>query len=161
MSTPATPATLREMDLQLKGIGDETVKYSRWGRKIELHILAKKSCQSDKPEDDGDWWKLSGARAEIPGTPTCTLPVMVARLMAYIPIGGRSKNSMKYPFTIIDEEGFLVKEKLAVWIKKWMMLSNAEAEGFTHLLVAAPKAAYTISNYEDYLPIQVKENYDQ
>ena len=55
MSTPATPATLREMDLQLKGIGDETVKYSRWGRKIELHILAKKSYQSDKPEDDGDF----------------------------------------------------------------------------------------------------------
>ena len=54
-----------------------------------------------------------------------------------------------------------MKEKLAVWIKKWMMLSNAEADGFTHLLVAALKTAYTIPNYEDYLPIQVKENYDQ
>ena len=56
MSTPATPATLREMDLQLKGIGDETIKYSKWKRKIELHILAKESYQSDKPEDDGNWW---------------------------------------------------------------------------------------------------------
>ena len=161
MSTPATPATLREMDLQLKGIGDETIKYSKWKRKIELHILAKESYQSDKPEDDGDWWKLSGARAEIPGTPTCTLPVMVARLMAYIPIGGRSKNSMKYPFTIIDEEGFLVKKKLAVWTKKWMMLTNAEASGFSHLLVAAPSDNYAVPNYEDYIPIQVKEDYDQ
>ena len=117
MSAPATPAALREMDLQLKGGGDETVKYSKWKRKTELHILARKSYQSDKPEEDGDWWMLSGARAEIPGTPTCTLPIMIARLMAYIPIGGRSKNSMKYPFTIIEEEGFLVKEQVAVWIK--------------------------------------------
>ena len=161
MSSPATPAALQEMDLQLKGVGDETVKYSKWRRKTELHALARKSYQSDKPKDEGNWWKLSGARADVPGTPTCTLPVIVARLMAYIPIGGRSKNSMKYPFKIIDEEGFLVKEKLAVWIKKWMMLSNAEADGFSHLLVAAPKAAYAIPNYEDYIPIQVKENYEQ
>ena len=161
MSTPATPAAIREMDLQLKGIGDETVKYSKWGRKTELHTLAKRSYQSDKPEEDDNWWKLSGARADIPGTPTCTLPVIIARLMTYIPIGGRRKNSLKYPFKIINEEGFLVKERLSVWIKKWMMRSNAEAEGFAHLLVAAPKTVYKISNYENYLPIQVKENYDQ
>ena len=93
MSTPATPAALREMDLQLKGIGDETIKYSKWKRKTELHTLARKSYQSDKPEEDDNWWKLSGARADVPGTPTCTLPVIVARLMAYIPIGGRSIRS--------------------------------------------------------------------
>ena len=54
-----------------------------------------------------------------------------------------------------------MRERLAVWIKKWMMRSNAEAKDFAHLLVAAPKAAYKLSNYEDYLPVQVKENYDQ
>ena len=43
MSAAATPAALREMDLQLKGVGDESVKYSKWKRKTELHILAKKS----------------------------------------------------------------------------------------------------------------------
>ena len=161
MSTPATPAALREMDLQLKGIGDETVKYGKWRRKTELHTLVRRSYQSDKPEVDDNWWKISGARADVPGTPTCTLPIIIARLMAYIPIGGRSKNSMEYPFKILDEEGFLVKKKLAEWIKKWIMLSNAEADGFTHLLVAAPRSAYAIPNYEDYVPIQVKENYDQ
>ena len=52
-------------DLQLKGIGDETVKYSKWRRKTELHTLARRSYQSDKPEEDDNWWKLSGARADI------------------------------------------------------------------------------------------------
>ena len=161
MSTPATPAAIREMDLQLKGIGDETIKYSKWKRKTELHTLAKRSYQSDKPEEDDNWWKLSGTRTDTPGTPTCTLPVIIARLMAYIPIGGKKKNICSYPFKIINEEGFLVKERLAVWIKKWTMRSKTEAEGFVHLLVAAPKTVYKISNYENYLPIQVKENYDQ
>ena len=104
---------------------------------------------------------LSGAQEEIPGTPTCTLPIVIVRLMAYIPIGGRKKNCMKYPFTIIDEEGFLAKKQLAVWIKKWIMLANAEADGFTHLLVAAAKEEYEIPNYEDYIPTQVKENCGQ
>ena len=118
MSTPVTPAVIREMDLQLKGIGDETVKYSKWKRKTALHTLAKRSYQSDKPDDYGNWWRLSGARPDVPGTPSCTLPVIVARLMAYIPIGIPRNNTWSYPFKIIDEEGFLVKEKLAVWIKK-------------------------------------------
>lgn len=161
MSTPATPAAIREMDLQLKGIGDETVKYSKWKRKTALYTLAKRSYQSDKPEDDGNWWRLSGARPNIPGTPTCTLPVIIARLMAYIPIGIPRNDTWNYPFKIIEEEGFLVKKQLAVWIRKWMKTVYAEAEGFTHLLVAAPKVAYTVSEYEDYIPVQVKANYDQ
>ena len=118
MATPVTAAALKKMDLQPKNKGDETVKYGQWKRKSELHVMAKKSYQSDRPEEDGDWWMLSGARAEVPGTPTCTLPIMIARLMAYIPIGGRKKNSMKYPFTILGEDGFLVKKQMAMWIKK-------------------------------------------
>lgn len=158
MSTLPTDAALKEMDLQPKRKGDETVKYSQWNRKLELHVMTRKSYQSDKPEEDGDWWMLSGAQAVIPGTPTCTLPIVIVRLMAYIPIGGRKKNCMKYPFTIIDEEGFLAKKQLAIWINKWIMLANAEADGFTHLLVAASKEEYEIPNYEDYIPTQVKEN---
>ena len=68
MSTPVTPAALREMDLQLKGIGDETVKYSKWRRKTELHTLARQSYQSDKPEEYGNWWRLSRDWG-TPGTP--------------------------------------------------------------------------------------------
>ena len=161
MHNPATPAAAREMDLQLKGIGDETVKHGKWKRKIALHTLAKSSYQSDKPDEDGDWWKLSGARPDIPNAPTCSLPVIVARLMAYIPIGIPKNNTWTYPFKIIDEEGFLVKEQLAVWIRKWMKLTHAGAKGFSHLLVATPRARYTVSDFENYLPIQVKENYDQ
>ena len=138
MSTPATPAALREMDLQLRGIGDETIRYSKWRRKTELHTLARNSYQSDKPDEEGDWWRLSGARTETPGTPNCTLPIMVAKLTAHVPIGGKKFNQYK----TIDEEGFLVREKLAVWIKKWMMYSKADAEDFKHLFVAAPKAVY-------------------
>ena len=37
MPDPATPEALREMDLQLKSVGDETVKYGKWKRKAELH----------------------------------------------------------------------------------------------------------------------------
>ena len=161
MSTRASPADLKEMDLQLKNEGDETVKYGQWNRKIALHNLAKRSYQSDRPEEDGEWWMLSGTQARIPGTPTCTLPVVILRLMAYIPIGGRKKNCKKYPFTIVDEEGFLAKKQLAVWIKEWMMLANAEADGFTHLVVAASKEEYKIPDYENYIPTQVKENCGQ
>ena len=65
MHNPTTPAAARNMDLQLKGIGDETVKHGRWKRKVQLHTLARRSYQSDKPDEDGDWWKISGARPEI------------------------------------------------------------------------------------------------
>ena len=161
MHNPTTPTAIRERDLQLKGIGDETVKYGRWKRKIALHNLAKNSYQSDKPEEDGDWWKLSGARPDIPNAPTCSLPVIVARLMAYIPIGIAKNNTWNYLFKVIDEEGFIVKKQLAVWIRKWMKLTHAEAKNFTHLLIATPRTSYTASDFENYMPIQVKESYDQ
>ena len=157
MSTPATPATLREMDLQLKRVGDETIRYGKWRRKIELHTLAKKTYQSDKPSEEGEWWRLCGSRPETPGTPSCTLPIIVARLTARVPMGGARFNQYK----TIEEEGFLVKEKLAIWVKKWIMYSKAAADDFAHLLVAAPKAVYKFPNYEDYVPIQVMENYEQ
>ena len=144
MHNPTTPAAARNMDLQLKGIGDETVKHGRWKRKVQLHTLARRSYQSDKPDEDGDWWKLFGAMPDIPSAPTCSLPVIVARLMAYIPIGIPKNNTWTYPFKIIDEEGFLVKKQLAAWIRKWMKLTRASAKNFSHLLVAAPKARYTV-----------------
>ena len=161
MHNPTTPAAIRERDLQLKGIGDETVKYGRWKRKVALHNLAKNSYQSDKPEEDGDWWKLSGTRPNIPNAPTCSLPIIVVRLMAYIPICIPKNNTWTYPFKVIEEEGFLVKEQLAVWIRKWMKLTHAEAGNFSHLLIATPRTRYTASDFENYMPIQVKENYDQ
>ena len=161
MHNPATPAAIRERDLQLKGIGDETVKYGKWKRKVALHNLAKNSYQSDKPEEDGDWWKLSGTRPSIPNAPTCSLPIIVVRLMAYIPICIPKNNTWTYPFKVIEEEGFLVKEQLAVWVRKWMKLTHAGAGNFSHLLIATPRTRYTASDFENYMPIQVKEHYDQ
>ena len=161
MHNPTTTAAIRERDLQLKGIGDETVKYGKWKRKVTLHNLAKNSYQSDKPEEDGDWWKLSGTRPNIPNAPTCSLPIIVVRLMAYIPICIPKNNTWTYPFKVIEEEGFLVKKQLAVWIKKWMKLTHAGDRNFSHLLIATPRTRYTASDFENYMPIQVKENYDQ
>ena len=125
MATPATPALLRAMDLQLKGIADETIRYSQWGRKTEVHTLAKQTYQADKPVDDSDWWKLSGALIGVPGIPKCNLPIIVARLSASVPLGGRRFNQYK----TISEEGFLVKKNLAIWAKKQMLYSKAAAEG--------------------------------
>ena len=161
MHNPTTPAAARERDLQLKGIGDETVKQGKWKRKNILHKLAKNSYQSDKPEEDGDWWKLSGTRPDVPSAPTCSIPIIVVRLMAYIPICIPKNNTWTYPFKVIEEEGFLVKKQLAVWIKKWMKLTHAEDRSFSHLLVATPRTRYTASDFENYMPVQVKENYDQ
>ena len=116
MSTPANPAALREMDLQLKGADDETVGYSKWGERMQLHTLARQSYQSDKPEEYGNWWRFSKEWG-TPGTPICTLPIIIARLTPHIPIGGKKMNFCNYPYKTIDEEGFLMKERLAVWIK--------------------------------------------
>ena len=161
MHNPTTPAAARERDLQLKGVGDESVKQGRWNRKIALHNLAKNSYQSDKPQEDEDWWKLSGTRPNIPNAPTCSIPIIVVRLMAYIPICLPKNHTWTYPFKVIEEEGFLVKKQLAVWIKKWMKLTHADDRNFSHLLVATPRSRYTASDFENYMPIQVKEDYNQ
>ena len=38
---------------------------------------------------------------------------------------------------------------------------HAGAGNFSHLLIATPRTRYTASDFENYMPIQVKENYDQ
>ena len=109
MSTPATPATLREMDLQLKPLGDETIRYGKWRRKTELHTLARKTYQADKPDEEGEWWRLCGSRPETPGTPSCTLPIIVARLTARIPMLGLNLGQFIRgdQYRTIEEECFL------------------------------------------------------
>ena len=52
--------------------------------------------------------------------PRCNLPVAVARLSANVPAGGAYNNDR-----IIPEEGFVIKEKLAIWSKKQMFFSKA------------------------------------
>ena len=54
-----TEAQLRTMDLQLKGENDDILSYSQWDRKREVHTLVKETYQSDKPRDDGNWWRLA------------------------------------------------------------------------------------------------------
>ena len=138
------------MDLRLKGGEDEAIRYSQWGRKNEVHTLAKKSYQMDASVEDGDWWKLSGALVGVPGMPKCNLPIIIARLSASVPLGGRRFNQIK----TIEEEGFLVKKNLAKWTMKRMFYTKAAAENFEHLFVPAPKAVYAVPNYEEHLPKQ-------
>ena len=54
----ATPEDLRVMELRLKGTNDECLVYGQWIRIREVHVLAKSNTyQSDKPVDDGNWWR--------------------------------------------------------------------------------------------------------
>ena len=92
MATLDTPLILRSMDLRLMRDEDEAVRYSQWGRKNELHTLAKRTYQADIPVEDGEWWKLSGELVGDPGLPKCNLPVVVVRLSASIPRGGGRPN---------------------------------------------------------------------
>lgn len=55
----ANAAQLRTMDLQIKGDLDEVLSYSQWDRKRAVHTLVKKTYQSDKPIDDGNWWRIA------------------------------------------------------------------------------------------------------
>ena len=134
----------------MKGDEDETIRYSQWGKKNELHVLAKRSYQADIPIEDGEWWKLSGALVGDPGIPKCNLPIIIVRLSASVPQGGRRFNQPK----IIEENGFLAKKNLAKWSVKQMFYTAAAAENFEHLLVPAPKAVYAVPNFEDHIPKQ-------
>ena len=83
----ATPEDLRVMELRLKGTNDECLGYGQWIRIAEVHVLAKSDTyQSDKPVDDGDWWRYAAPTATTSSqAPRCNLPVAVARLSANIP----------------------------------------------------------------------------
>ena len=50
--------------------------------------------------------------------------MIVVRLSAYIPRNIPKNNTWNYPFTVIDEEGFVVKKQLAKWISSttWLQL---------------------------------------
>ena len=50
---------LAAMDLRPKGVNDETLGYSSYNRREELHIRAKgNGYQLNKIDDDGDWWSF-------------------------------------------------------------------------------------------------------
>ena len=145
-----TAAQLRTMDLQLKGDIDEVLRYSQWDRKREIHTLVKKTYQSDKPIDDGNWWRIAlSTDPQFSDTAKCNLLIVVARLKAFIPQGGPAN-----AYLDMDEEGFLVKKKLAEWSKKQMFFTKAASKKSSHLDVAAPKSSYSIPNYDGYIPIQ-------
>ena len=147
----AAPEDLRVMDLKLKATNDECLVYGQWNRMAAVHALAKLSYQSDVPKDDGDWWRYAAPSATTSSqAPRCNLPVAVARLSANIPAGGAYNNDR-----IIPEEGFVIKEKLAIWSKKQMMFAKASENNFKHLDVAAPMNAYPVGNYVNYVPIPV------
>ena len=146
-----TPDQLRSMDLQEKTNNDEVLSYAQWIRKEAIHVLAKNSYQSDKPLDDGDWWRYAlnceGGTAAIP---KCHLLIAVARLKAYIPQGGRANTDLDMP-----EEGFLVKKKLAEWSKKQMFFTKAVEKDYKHMEVPALTASYSVQNYDGYVPIPI------
>ena len=117
----------------------------QWDRKLDNHTLVKKTYQSDKPKDDGDWWRygLGTTDGQSP-TARCNLLIVVARLKAFIPANADLD---------MTEEGFLVKKKLTEWSKKQMFFIKASETNFVHLDIAAPKNLYRVTNYDCYIPI--------
>ena len=147
----ATEAQLRTMDLQLKGENDEVLSYSQWDRKRDVHTLVKETYQSDKPRDDGNWWRLAQRLdPQYSDTAKCNLLIVCARLIAHVPEGGANNADVDIP-----EEGFLVKKKMAEWSIKHMYFAKAASKKSCHLDVAASKSSYSIPNYDTYVPIQV------
>ena len=109
------------MDLQVIGNNVEVLRFSQWDRKSEVHTLIKLTYQSDKPIDDGNWWRIAlSTDPQFSDTAKCNLLIVVARLKAFIPQGGPANADLDMP-----EEGFLVKKKLAEWSKKQMVFTKA------------------------------------
>ena len=79
---------------------------------------------------------------------------MAARLTANVLEGATYQFGGRQADKEITEEGFLVKKNMAVLSKKQMFFTRAASKNFSHLDVAAPKAAYSVPNYHEYLPIQ-------
>ena len=81
----ASPDELKAMDLRVKGVNDQCIGYGQWDTIDALHTLAKaNNYQTDKPVDDGEWWRHVRPTPTSSGStvPKCNLPVVVARLSA-------------------------------------------------------------------------------
>ena len=128
------PANLAAMNLRARGVNDEALGYAGWNRKKQLHTRAKANdYQTNKPNDDGDWWGCEAPSSTNPSqAPRCQLPTAVAKISARIPAtgGAQQKN--------INEQVFLIRDEMGSWNASQMMSSKAVESNFKHLDIAAP-----------------------
>ena len=143
------PANLAVMNLRVKGVNDETLGYAGWTRKEQLHTRAKaNSYQTNKPEDDGEWWGFKPPSATNScQAPRCNLPTAVAKISARIPASGGAQEKN------IEEEVFLIRDEMGPWNSSQMMCSKAIESSYKHLDIAAPMNSYPIPNYTSYIPV--------
>ena len=143
---------LAAMDLRPKGVNDETLGYSNHNRREELHVRAKSNeYQSNKIDDDGDWWSFKQPTTSSSCmAPRCHLVVAAAKIKARIPASG--SNLQKD----IEEEVFPMAQEMGPWNITHMKATKASESSFKHMDVAAPAAAYPIPNFAKYIPGPVK-----
>ena len=147
----ASPDELKAMDLRLKGVNDQCLAYGQWAAITAVHTLAKSNTyQTDKPVDDGEWWRHVKPTPTAGGgsVPRCNLPVAVARLSAVIPAGGQYNADRN-----VNEDGFVIRKMMAIWSKRQMMFDKAKENNFKHLDVPASMSAYIVGNYVAYVLI--------
>ena len=115
------PANLEAMNLRARGVNDETLGYGGWTRKEQLHDRAKANdYQTNKPNDDGDWWGYRAPGATGSGqAPRCNLPTAVAKISARIPASGGAQQKD------IEEQVFLIRDEMGPWNANQMMSSKA------------------------------------
>ena len=143
---------LAAMDLRPKGVNDETLGYSSYHRKEELHVRAKgNGYQSDKIDDDGDWWSFKAPTTSSSCmAPRCQLVVAAAKIKARIPASG--SNLQKD----IEEEVFPMVQEMGPWNITHMKATKASENNYKHMDVAAPSTAYPIPSFAKYIPGPVK-----
>ena len=121
------PTNLAVMNLRARGVNDETLGYGGWIRKEQLHVRAKANdYQTNKPNDDGDWWGFQAPGSSGPGqAPRCNLPTAVAKISARIPATGGAQQKD------IDEQVFLIRDEMGPWNASQMMSCKAIESNFT------------------------------
>ena len=57
---------------------------------------------------------------------------------------------------VLDEEIYICKKESAVWIKQYLTFSTGENKANSHLKQASNKENYSVSEYNRYVPLQVR-----
>ena len=148
MATP-NEIQLHDMGLTPQTPADDTPGWGAWTRKAEIHAAIVASDQPNKPTGDLLWKTAKEAIAV--NMVTCNMCIHTARLTAIV-TGGATDGTDK----VLDEEIYICKKESAVWIKQYLTFSSGENKANQHLKQASNKENYSVSQYNSYVPLQVR-----
>ena len=146
---PPTDVQLHDMGLTPKNHADNSPAWSAWPRKSDLHTAIVASDQPNKPTGDLLW--KTAKEATTPNMVSCNMCIHIARLMGIV-IGGATDGTDK----VLDEEFYICKKESAVWVKQYLTFSDGDSKASQHLHQASSKENYSISQYNTYVPLQVR-----